>query len=108
MNEGLNLTMMKKRVFDVAFKKMAMELSDAKGSAKEAAEELGIDSGRISKWRSLYKKDAMGTASFNSLSDEQKEIRRLQKELREAQQERNILKKAVSIFSRGNGKYSDL
>lgn len=38
---------MKKRVFDVAFKKMAMELSDAKGSVKEAAEELGIDSGRI-------------------------------------------------------------
>lgn len=107
MNEGLNLTMMKKRVFDVAFKKMAMELSDAKGSVKEAAKELGIDSGRISKWRSLYK-DSTGTASFNSLSEEQKEIRRLQKELREAQQERDILKKAVSIFSRGDGKYSDL
>lgn len=108
MNEGLNLTIMKKRVFDVAFKKMAMDLSDAKGSVKEAAEELGIDSGRISKWRSLYKKAATGTGSFTSLSDEQKEIRRLQKELREAQQERDILKKAVSIFSRGEGKYSDL
>ncbi len=96
-------------MYDVAFKKMAMELSDAKGSVKEAAEELGIDSGRISKWRSLYKKDSTGTtASFNSLSEEQKEIRRLQKELREAQQERDILKKAVSIFSRGDGKYSDL
>jgi transposase len=99
---------MKKRVYDVAFKKMAMELSDAKGSVKEAAEELGIDSGRISKWRSLYKKDDTGTGSFNSLSEEQNEIRRLQKELREAQQERDILKKAVSIFSRGDGKYSDL
>lgn len=70
MSEGLNLTMIKKRVSDVAFKKMAMELSDAKGSVKEAAEELGIDSGRISKWRSLYKKDSTGTASFNSLSEE--------------------------------------
>ena len=99
---------MNKRVYDVAFKQMAVELSDAKGSVKEAADELGIDPGRISKWRSLYKKDATGTGSFNSLSDEQKEIRRLQKELREAQQERDILKKAVSIFSRGDGKYSDL
>ena len=37
--------MMKKRVYDVEFKKMAVELSDAKGSVKEAAEELDIDPG---------------------------------------------------------------
>ena len=36
---------MKKRVYDVVFKKMALELSDAKGSVKEAAEELGDRSG---------------------------------------------------------------
>lgn len=42
------MTKMKKRVYDVAFKKMAVELSDAKGSVKAAAEELGIDPGRIS------------------------------------------------------------
>ncbi len=43
--------MMKKRVYDVAFKKMAVELSDAKGSVKAAAIELGLDPGRISKWK---------------------------------------------------------
>lgn len=32
---------------------MAVELSYVKGSVREAAEELGIDSGRISKWRQL-------------------------------------------------------
>jgi transposase len=101
--------MMKKRVYDVAFKKMAVELSEAKGSVKEAAEELGIDPGRISKWKHKY--NSAGTSSSRAiinLSEEQKEIRRLQKELREAQQERDILKKAVSIFSKGDGRYSNL
>ncbi|QJD96243.1 transposase [Mucilaginibacter robiniae] len=95
---------MKKRVYDLAFKQMAVELSDARGSVKAAAEELGIDPGRISKWKNQYKSGSVVSAS--NLSDEQKEIRRLQKELREAQQERDILKNAVSIFSRGDGRYS--
>ncbi len=99
---------MKKRVYDVVFKKMALELSDTKESVKEAAEEPGIDPGRISKWKNQYKSVGTGDISTSTLSDEQKEIRRLQQELRGAQQERDILKKAVSIFSRGDGKYSDL
>jgi transposase len=44
---------MKKQVFDQAFKQLAVELSYAKGSVKTAAAELGIDAGRISKWRQL-------------------------------------------------------
>ena len=47
------------------------------------------------------------------MSEDQKLIKRLQKELKDAQLERDILKKAVGIFSRGDrtggpGKYSDL
>ncbi len=93
---------MSKRVFDFAFKKMPVELSYARGFVKEAATELGIDPGRITKWRHQQQKPAAG------LTEEQKEIRRLQKALKEVQLERDILKKAVSIFSRGDGKYSDL
>ena len=88
--------MMKKRVYDVAFKKIAVELSDAKGSVKEAADELGIDPGRISKWKTQYKSGGTSAVSAIGLSDEQKEIRRLQKELRKAQQERDILKSVSS------------
>ncbi len=84
---------MKKRVYDVAFKQMAVALSGAKGSVKEAAGELDIDPWRISKWKNQYKSGPASTASVGNLSDEQKEIRRLQKELRGAQQERDILKK---------------
>ena len=96
---------MGKRVFDASFKRMAIELSYARGSVKEAAAELGIDPGRISKWRQ-QQHGSIGKVT-TGLTDEQKEIRRLQRELREAQLERDILKKAVSIFSRGDGRYSD-
>ena len=96
---------MSKRVFDAAFKKMAIDLSYARGSVKEVADELGINPGRISKWRQQCSTLEKATTK---LTDEQKEIRRLQKELKETLLERDFLKKAVSIFSKGNGRYSDL
>lgn len=98
--------MIKRRVFDEAFKQMAVELAQAKGSIQEAARELGVDAGRISKWKQRGKQTDLTLSA--TLTQEQQEIRRLQRELREAQLERDILKKAVSIFSRGDGRYSDL
>ncbi len=94
---------MERRVFDASFKRMAIDLSYARGSVKEVADELGIDPGRLSKWR---QKDSSPVRSTQGLSDDQKEIKWLQKELKEAQLERDepdadarllVLKKAVSI-----------
>ncbi|MGM9509050.1 transposase [Larkinella sp. GY13] len=99
--------MIKRRVFDEAFREMAVELSYAKGSIQEAARELGVDPGRISKWRQRHKKTDQVLPPTSTLTDEQQLIKRLQRELREAQMERDILKKAVSIFSKGDGRYSD-
>jgi transposase-like protein len=82
---------MKKQVFDQASKQMAVELSYAKGSVKTAAAESGIDPGRISKWRQLQNGSAP-VSEKPGLTAEQIEIRRLQKELKEAQLERDILK----------------
>ena len=42
------------------------------------------------------------------LTEDQKQIKRLTWEVRESNLERDILKKAVSIFSKGDGKYSGL
>lgn len=98
---------MKRQVFDQAFKQMAVELSYAKGSVKIAAQELGIDPGRLSKWRQ-NQQDAKAPVEKPGLTAEQLEIKRLQKELKEAQLERDILKKAVSIFSKGDSRYSGL
>ncbi len=80
---------MKRQVFDEIFKQMAVELSYAKGSVKIAAAELEIDPGRISKWRQPQN-GSVAVGEKPSLSAEQTEIRRLQKELKEAQLERDI------------------
>jgi transposase len=100
---------MKQRVFDDEFKKMAVELSKLKDTVKQAAIELDIDPSRLSKWRN--------NPAFNGgkimmdiagLSEEQMEIRRLKKALKNAELERDILKKAVGIFSKGDGGYTNL
>jgi transposase len=57
----------------------------------------------VRRWRREYA--ASGQVSFSgngnaSLTPEQREIANLKKALKEAQLERDILKKAVSIFSR--------
>jgi transposase len=96
---------MSRRVFDESFRKMAVELSYAKGSVKGVADELGISQTLLSKWRQRESGSAERTAE---LTGDQKLIRKLQKELKDAQMERDILKKAVGIFSKGDGRYSDL
>lgn len=91
------------------FKKMAVELSEAKGSLKETAQELGITPQILTRWRrERVATHGSGAVSRVQVSHEQQEIVRLKKELKQAELERDILKKAVGIFSRGDGKYSDL
>ncbi|MCC9168411.1 transposase [Pontibacter harenae] len=48
--------MMERRVFDASFKQMTVDLSYARESVKEVADELGIDPSRLSKW---WQKDAL-------------------------------------------------
>ena len=98
-----------RRQYDDEFKKMAVELSEAKGSLKATAEELGISPQILTRWR-RERVAAQDTPAVSRtlVGQEQQEIVRLKKELKQAELERDILKKAVGIFSRGDGKYSDL
>ena len=96
---------MNKRAYDDSFRKMAVDLSHTRGSVKEVADELGINDSLLSKWR---QRDSASKQGSVALTEDQKLIRKLQKELRDAQMERDILKKAVGIFSKGDGRYSDL
>jgi len=108
----LNLTDMKKRrKYDREFKQMVVELANAKEDIPALAAEMDLRPDLIYRWR----REALANlgASFpgqgnKTMTDEQKEIARLKKELRDAQIERDILKKAVSIFSKRDGKYSNL
>jgi transposase-like protein len=99
---------MEKRQFDLSFKKMAVELSAAKGSVREAAEELGIGADLLSKWRGRLQKQGSISQKIEHLSEEQQQIRRLQKQLRELEEEHAILKKAVRIFSRDGSNVTNL
>lgn len=101
--------MMKKErtYYDREFKQKAVELSYARGNAREIAEELGICPELLYRWRREYEKyqnNSFPGKGKPKLTDLERENARLQKELRDAKMERDILKKAVSIFSRSDGK----
>lgn len=99
-----------RRHFDKEYKLMAVNLVYAGKSAREVAEELGIRPELVRRWRREYEQYQEGSFSGHgkaNMTDEQKEIARLKKELRDAQEERDILKKAVRIFSKNDGKFSN-
>lgn len=99
-----------RRNYDKEFKLMAVNLCLTGKSAREVSEELGVRSEIIRRWVKEYEKKEEqsfpGKGKVN-LNPEQAEIIRLKKELKEAQIERDILKKAVSIFSKNDGKFSN-
>jgi len=107
----LNLTDMKKRrKFDREFKQMVVELSYSRKDINTLASEMDIRPELIYRWRreaESYKEASFPGQGNKILTEEQKEIARLKKELHDAQIERDILKKAVSIFSKNDGKYSN-
>ena len=99
-----------RRKFDREFKQMVIELSQNREDIAALASELAIGVDLIYRWRreATIHQDASFPGQGNKiLTEEQKEIERLKKELRDAQIERDILKKAVSIFSKNDGKYSN-
>ncbi|ADL12447.1 transposase IS3/IS911 family protein [Acetohalobium arabaticum DSM 5501] len=93
----------KRRTYTEEFKKDAVELSNRSDkTVKNVSENLDIPYGTLIRWRREYKDK--GDLAFpghgkQKLTPEQKEIQRLKKELKDAKTERDILKKAVSIFS---------
>jgi transposase len=100
--------MTQERIFyDREFKQKAGELSYARGNTKEIAEELGIRVELLYRWRREFKKyenNCFPGKGKPNMTDLEKENARLRKELRDAKMERDILKKAVSIFSKSDGK----
>lgn len=77
----------------------------------ELAERFVISTNTIYNWRSNYFKhsdNAFPGHGNKLMTDEEREIDRLKKELKEAQLERDILKKAVSIFSKSDRKFTNL
>jgi transposase len=93
------------RKYTEEFKLEALGLLDKhEKSAGQLERELGITPGLLLKWRARYQAVNQGNGSVHlepsDLEAAKAEIRRLQRQLAEAEEERDILKKAVNIFSR--------
>lgn len=82
------------------FKVMIVELLLSGQKAKDLGEEYGLNENMIRRWKKEYQERLGDFSKRQELTAEQKEIRALKKALKDAELERDILKKAVSIFSK--------
>jgi len=90
----------KKRKYTDEFKAEALRLlRSTNRSAKSIEEELGITHGLLSKWRRIDEYEKAGTGYQPEGETPEAKIKRLERELSILRQEREILKKAVAIFS---------
>lgn len=89
------------QTYDKAFKQEAVQLVQTSGkSQRQVAEDLGVGMSTLSRWCSELA--ANGDRAFvgcGNLQPEAEELRRLRRENEVLRQERDILKKAVAIFS---------
>jgi transposase len=85
------------------FKAEAVELAKRSDqSVAEIAHDLGINAGTLYRWIGEAEREAKSESgvSMKQGSDWQTEVKRLQRELETVRQERDILKKAITVFSR--------
>mgnify|MGYP003396584021 FL=1 len=96
------------REYSREFKQEALELlMRGDKNSRQIERELGVTPGLLLKWRDRYQiVKAEGQPAQIGPSDMEAakaEIRRLQRELSNVEEEREILKKALNIFSRKSG-----
>jgi transposase len=95
---------MRQKRYSQAFKREALRLLETSDkSIAEIERDLGLSAGLLYKWRERYQVGDNGPDELSlEDSDEQAlraELRRVKRELEEVKQERDILKKAMAIFS---------
>jgi len=93
------------RTYSPSFKQKAVELSISRGHVKQVCDELDIPYSVLHRWRSeskSYGKNSFPGRGKPKLTEEQKEIALLKKQLKDVSLENEILKKAVSIFSKSD------
>jgi len=92
----------KYRFYDPEFKKEAVRLFLKKEkSTSQLAKDLGISAWALYQWRDEYQKDLDSAfPGKGHLKPEDEEMRQLQRENAILKEERNILKKALAIFSK--------
>lgn len=94
--------------YDKEFKVEAVRLASEPGNTQAGIEkDLGIGQGVISRWkRELQRGGEQAFPGKGHLKPQDEELRRLKRENERLRQERDILKKAVAIFSEDPNRYS--
>jgi transposase len=94
----------KRRKFDREFKSEAVRLVIDEGRPiATVARNLGIHGNLLHKWKKQYEEDPQyAFPGKGRLKEPDEEMRRLRKELADTKEERDILKKALAIFSKGS------
>jgi transposase len=102
----VNKTGIVRRKYDAGFKEEVLKMVFNGRLVREVAESLGIGENLIHKWKSRSIESLKPVQLSGSIADMQvvsvAEYDRIKGRLREVEQERDILKKALGIFSRGN------
>lgn len=92
--------MAKRGTYSRDFKRDAVKLVTEQGmTRKQVARDLGIDPASLRSWIKLFAEHAE-QAFPGKGTPRDEELHRLRRELEQARMERDILKKAIGIFSR--------
>lgn len=93
------------RTYTEEFKLEALELLQSSGkTARQIERDLGITPGLLVKWRDRYQvishEAEQAHLELSDMEAAKREIKRLRRRLAEVEEEREILKKTINIFSR--------
>ncbi len=91
-----------RRKHDKQFKEEAVRLVTEGGrQVTEVARSLGIHENLLRTWKRKYEEDPAGSfPGKGHLKPQDEELRRLQKEIANLKEDKEILKKALAIFSK--------
>ena len=95
-----------RKIYDRAFKEKVVQLSYERTYILELSRELVVTAPHLYKWRKEYEEFGQGSFPGNGKvmqTTEQERIAELERRLKDAEIERDILKKAIGIFSK-NGR----
>ena len=95
------------RTYTEEFKLEALELLKSSGkTSRQIERDLGITPGLLVRWRDRYqeisKEAEQAHLELSDMEAARREIKRLERRLAEVEEEREILKKTINIFSRKN------
>lgn len=88
--------------YENGFKTMIVELLLSGVKSSKVSKDYDLNVSMMNRWRREYKDKSGDFSKRRQLSDTEQELKALKKELREVKIERDILKKAVSIFSKSD------